>query len=1641
MNITKAMSGNVEQSYQSIIRNSNKDDYKKKLQIRKSPLNTKALLEHYYYSFNRSPPGHEYNQRNYYQNDLNIPQQKYMKKYDTDFINLDENINIDDYIKKNQNRKKITERSPIMDYNYNNNNKIQQNNNYYNYNKNYNNYNNNRNTILKHFQSDDLKDNRNNYQFNKDNNMNQNLNWKQKILQINDQKEKYNYYDTNNSKHTNTDQKRNTNYNYNDTLSDYSNQILSQSVNIDLTQPKRFYKFRNYNFNRNNNINFVNDYNKQFSHDNNVANMDLSENSFKNQTYQNYYYTNYNGFQNDESSSSNLYDDSYELNKTENYARRLKDKFSDVSKFLSVSSHENTSNDFYKDDETYNSIPFKRPKKNDEEHYHQNLTIKIKQKDEKNKKYEKNKKPNPSARVQKSAKYVDNKHDGGNISINTDYNKSLKEKKISNFKINTKDLKDKNMNSDLNYSNNSENYNNLSSTTMFIPSRKMKRYLDINNNEYFQKENKNKNRSPILNNNNKMKSKVLNNNNNNNDNMYLQSKDVLIQSRHLPRRSPETNMYKTKYNSLYNNNTAIIPLKNIFQMNNHKRKLNNYQNKTQEYQNNTQDYQNNTQDYQNKTQDYQNNTQDNIYNKIPKDKRIKEITVDLSPRKNFFNLANSNTNININNSNNNMINNITPNYDYSNLNNNNQNDYKDKYNFKNINVIPKPKSKIESCIITFDKPKNNNINNNKNNFNKKFKLSSSFDGLTFNKLKYIKKKIPSNNNTNINNNLNNNINNNINNNNYYETPGGMNINDIKYKSKKKIDKIKYNKNKSSVKVYQKPAKKKLSNSFGKMMSMESESNNEVKDYCAPSPYGKREKNLDENLYSDIYNHSPLLVSGNFNVIDNNTKKEQVSPYTQKYDEFSFKEKVTNINNNVVNYSNSKPIKVKIINSNDNNTNSINNNSKNNTSKNKNVYMKKTKTAGNMNSNNINASQRIPTFSNIEEIIKKDDTTNMFTKPSQQINDISSSSYINKITPIGPYELPKKEKLTKLTIKSFSKKKKEVKEKPQLLSHSFYKKYYRLYMMQPKKEVMYISKCFIKPIKKPVLSIKYISKNRYDYIYKLPPSSYEYCTKFKVPKTLILPKINVEYMTKTFIKSKEYIENKLNNIGNDKLINNNALVPLNTKKNININIQSKPVKKRIILIRKTKKANKKFYDDYSSNDNNNNINIENKNINNNIENNNNIDKNDNNENINNIISKSDDKKKLFEKKNSNNNIENKNNTKDLIEKKEEHNVYTNLEKIDNYLSKYNKNKKTNLNNDKIYFKKKNINVIKREKLLPGNKKFDNENSFTSDNDSLSFNLNINKEMGEDSKNSSKNNSRIFLFHKSIDNNSTIKSISNNSSTKDLLNVSSFYTNLVKAPGLNFSVIHNNLNHSIDNNDNSLSMISNNTINIELDRNKNNTFKKNDLKIKTVIRGVKKQSKYDYLKNYKKNKKIKISEIIKKPIKTKKEIEREKKVNLIIKEDLENYIVFSKNNNDEKKKYNWSMIEQLMIKIKLDIVDIINGYLIACDDLIFTKKYISITNDYIKNIILHYKYNYLTNKNFNNIHNKLLQLFLYVKDIKTYDSIKFEILGRLLNILINNNIIFANDLYIYRQADEQTKSNIRKIIINCNVAKKIFSKMPI
>ena len=1610
MNLNKGFSGNIDQAYDHIIRSNINNNYRRPLQNRKSPLNNNNLRSNYYYSFNKPPEGTPYIGEGYYQN----IRPKYMKKFDSENINLDENININDYLSKLQNRKKINERSP---FNY----RVQPNNNYSNYNKNF--INNNeirlKNNLLKNYESDDFDDNNYHYQYSEDDINKMNNNWKKKILKINEQKANNEYFNRNRdnfSNYSNNSLKNRKNI-YDDkssvnSQSDYSNnnQVLSQSVNVNINQPKNF---NNYINNYNKNINLSNDINQKYLQDNEFS----DNNSIKNRTYENYYNKQdiFHNYSNNDSSSSNFYDESFEKNKTNNFTSKLKSKFSDVSKFFnsyksvksSISSQDmNSSSEYYRDDDTYNSVQYKRPMKNDEKHYHQNLTIKINKKDEKNLK--KNEKMNNSLRPKRQPQYVDNTPEGCNVSSNTDIN--IREKKISNFNLYPKEKKINNYNLSYNsdYSNISDKKgNNISSSTMFIPQKIQNQFKNNN----FSKNNMfNKNKESLL-----MNSMQIKINNNNNNNVYNPQRDILKNNRQFKGRSPQNLMnYNDKFNKLYNNNsfsnnTNKTPIKSIFS-----RLAINKNNNPNNFIN------------------FQNRREDNFYGNKPnfkQDKKIKEITVNLSPRKTFFNLSNNNGNLN------NKINNITPYYNYNfydnkinninNLDNIYRNDLDDKFSFNNINI--KPKAKIESCIITFDKNKNN-INN------KKIKLSSSLDGLKlFRTKKYIRKKIPIGTNSNT---LNNNININFN-----ETPG-MNMNNSKTKTNIFRNKFIYNKNKSVKKLYQKPEKREKSSSIGKNLLDETDKNEEgVQNFNAPSPdYGKRGKNLDENLISDSYNHSPLLVSGNFNVI-NNEKKEQINPYSPKYDEFSFKTKL-NTDVNDVNYNTSKPIKVKIINADE--TNNISNTDKANV-KIKSVYMKKTKTNSklnniNNNSNNINnfslfTSQRVPTFSNVDELIQNENN------PNENIINENNIIYHNKkpseVTPFGMNEIPKKEKpIPKLIIKSFSSKKNEPKVKPKLFC-SFFIKYYDIYIKNPKVNLMYISKYVLKPPKKPLLSISYISKKKINYIYKVPKSSYEYYSKKVVPNPLILPKIDESYISKIFIKNKEYYENRLNNIENEKLLNNNEIkMPDNKNIKININSQNKPIKKRIILIRKTKKANKKFYD-----------NINNNNFSENKPNNNTNENYDNNENDRNENSaaalpihqveedKSPFKKEEFaiisDKKDENISPFTReevtiisNNNEDL---NENININNTINAISNYSSKENINpinKDKNIKNDKIYIKKKKIlqNIMRKEKALPEDKRFDNENSFGSSENDLSFNLNINK-----IKDESKDNSKLFKYYnnnKSIDT-STIKSQSNNTSINEGMNkTSSSFYNMMKTSALNFS-INNNLNNS---NNDDISMISNNTMNIEIDKVHN--AKKNNFKIRTIVRGIKKKSKHDFLKNYKNNKNLKISDLMKKHIKTKKDIDKEKKVNSIIREDLENFVMFYKDKNiDNKKiKYDWSMVEQLMIKIKLDIVDIIIGYLKACDDVVDSKKCVQIVNEYIKNIIYHYKYNYLTNKNFSNIHNKILKLYLSVKDIKIYDSIKFEIYGKLLYVLINNELFFLNDLNVLKQADEQTKNNIKKILNN-------------
>ena len=1505
MNINRKYLDDIDKKYQYIFKYNSSNVFKPPLQNMKSPINKNNLKNNNYFSFNKQPETNYIQDNNYY-----IPTSNYIRKSDSEDINLDENININDYLRENENRKKAIEKSPS---NYK---RILQNTNYYNYNKN---FNNNNNSILRQNESDNYESNNNIYQYSDDD---MNRDWKKKILQINNQKTNYEYFNRNRE---NYDYKNNNNYSYNErknnyddkksilSQSDYSNQILSQSMNMNIFQPKKYinsnYSSDNYtNFDNNKLSNINNNYNQKYSQDFNLGNFDLSDNSINNYSQQNYYknYNNFNNFiSNNDSSSSNFYDESFEKNKTQNYTNQLKSKFSDISKMFnsmkSVSISSQDSSELYRDKDSFNTAQFKMPVKNDENHYLQNLTIKLAKKDENNK----NKYFNFHGKT-RQPKYVDNTPEGCNVSTITDYN-DFKDKKISNFKIkhNDKNLNHNNLSMNSDNTKSLNNNKTLNSSTMIIL-QKMQKNLENNNNN--SNINKNKESSKI--NSKKIKLKKINNK------YYIPHKE---NNKQFKGRSPQ-NFSNNNFNKMYINTLSSkninskTPLKNIFSrsgMNNNN---------------------------QTKNELFQNISKDNIYEKIKikKDKKIKEITVDLSPRRKLYNLSNSNENLN-------KINNITPNYNYSQSNNNKY----DLDNFNNININPNPK--IESCIITFDKNKKN----------KKFKLSSSLDGIKFSKIKkYVKKKIQNNNA----------YTNNINNN-FYETPKmNNNIN----------NKIKFidNKNKSSKKIYIKPGKRELSSSLGKSLQKEDNKNEEVQDYCAPSPdYGKREKNIEENLLSsDIYNNSSLLVSGNFNDI-NNDKKEQIKSTPSNYDEFSFKEKLNANKVNDDNYDYSKPIKVKIINN--SNYNSINND--NNI---KNVYMKKSRNNNKLNINNNSGfnlinSQRIPTFSNIDPMIKNENNENI-----NKNNKKNQKKKLSCVTPFGSSEPSKNEKIKKkLIIKSFNKKKIEIKNRPKL-KYSFFRKYYKLHMIQQtqtKKQFRYFSKNNLKPTKKPIIPISFITKNKFKYIYKIPVSSYDYYTKKIIPNILILPKIDIGYMTKVLIKNKEYIENKLNNIGNDKFIDD--------KYNQSSNQKNK-TKKRIILI-KTKKLNKKYK-------NKNNDQIENKNI-------NNI----------NIVNNSNNEDSLsFKKEEITNILNRKEETKNNI-------------RIFNYSSKDDKDK--NIKNNKMNFIKKQIlhNNFKKEKgkcLLEDNNKFDNEKNISPENN-ISINLNIN-ELNNKKDNDSRDNSKIFKFNKSISN-SSIKTISNNTSINETLNKTSSNFNIVKSSILNFG-LNNNLNKS---NNSELSMFSNNTINIELD--KKHSIK--NFKIRTIKRGVKKKSKNNFLKNYKKNKNINISELMKSTERTQKDIARDKKVDLIIKEDLENFLIFYKDNlqnndNNKKQKYDWSMVEQLMIKIKLDIVDIINSYLKACNEVVDSKRSIIIVNEYIKNIIHHYKYNYLNNINYDIIHNKILKLFLSIKDIKIYDSIKFEIYGKLLLTLYSNELFFINDLNVIKQADKQTVTNFIKIINN-------------
>ena len=177
------------------------------------------------------------------------------------------------------------------------------------------------------------------------------------------------------------------------------------------------------------------------------------------------------------------------------------------------------------------------------------------------------------------------------------------------------------------------------------------------------------------------------------------------------------------------------------------------------------------------------------------------------------------------------------------------------------------------------------------------------------------------------------------------------------------------------------------------------------------------------------------------------------------------------------------------------------------------------------------------------------------------------------------------------------------------------------------------------------------------------------------------------------------------------------------------------------------------------------------------------------------------------------------------------------------------------------------------------------------------------------------------------------------------------------------------------------------------------------------------------------------------KTSKNDKKEKKILSIIKEDLENYISYSFKNQQNKKfvisnKYDFSIIEQLLIKEKIELNNLLRYYLKICFEILDSKDKILFANDYIQNIIENYKRIYINKHNFIQIHEDLLEILVDVvsnlnknklKDIINYEN-KYmcEIIGALFYSLLVNDLFFVSDLNKFINCEEQILMNIAKIV---------------
>ena len=170
--------------------------------------------------------------------------------------------------------------------------------------------------------------------------------------------------------------------------------------------------------------------------------------------------------------------------------------------------------------------------------------------------------------------------------------------------------------------------------------------------------------------------------------------------------------------------------------------------------------------------------------------------------------------------------------------------------------------------------------------------------------------------------------------------------------------------------------------------------------------------------------------------------------------------------------------------------------------------------------------------------------------------------------------------------------------------------------------------------------------------------------------------------------------------------------------------------------------------------------------------------------------------------------------------------------------------------------------------------------------------------------------------------------------------------------------------------------------------------------------------------------------------------EDRIIILLKNDIENYVSFlsehnvtnkqelndynnQNENSDINNEYDWTISEELIIKTKNELEEIIRCYIEVCIDYVTKEKNIFFCNEYIKNIVNYYSLD-LTKDEIEKIRLSMNDLYLNIEDICIDNYFMLEVMGYLLFILLNNNLFYIEDLNKFISEDKERITKISQVI---------------